>query len=80
MFLLFLPFGVEMALRGGDHRQVEDTKVQGQFKRRLQEESPQPEASQRLRQQREGMRLRRRCFQTLQNGATLSQAALLQPA
>lgn len=46
--LLSLRLSAEMALRGGDHWQVEDSEVQRQLQRKLQEESPQPKASQRL--------------------------------
>lgn len=38
----------EMALCGGDYREVEDTEVQRWFQRGLQEKGPQPEASQQL--------------------------------
>lgn len=73
--LFFL--STEMALRGGDHRQVEDPEVQRQPQRKLQEEGPQPEAPQRLRQRREGLRVRGTCLEALQSGETISQAALI---
>lgn len=79
-FLRSLWLSTEMALRGGDHRQVEDSEVQRQPQRKLQEASPQPEASQWLRQWREGLRLRGSCLQTLQSGETFSQAALIRAA
>lgn len=60
--LLSLRLSAEMALRGGDHWQVEDSEVQRRLQRKLQEESPQPKASQRLRQQRERLRLRGTCL------------------
>lgn len=60
--LLSLRLSAEMALRGGDQWQVEDSEVQRQLQRKLQEESPQPQASWRLRQQRERLRLQGTCL------------------
>lgn len=71
----------EVALRGGDQRQVEDPEVQGQPRKgRLQEAGPQPEASRRRRLRRPMRLRRRRCLQGLQDGAALPPPALIQPA